>query len=95
MTKNKQIATTRPNIIINCSKRLLRHVQGRKYIGLRSLEYTERAANAKIIYLKKEKKMVISSDDTEANERILQKIKTFKTHMKDKNKKHKCTFCSK
>ena len=71
-----------PRIIEKCPYNIYNSINGWKNNGLRRLAYTEIDDDAKIVYLKKKRIMIISSNTKSANQRILQRIKNYKRNVK-------------
>ena len=82
--KKESMEKFRPRVVLKCTKNMYEHIKGRHGNGVMRLAHTEKSANAKIIYLQKQKLLIISSDDNTANERILKKIKIYKNYIKNK-----------
>lgn len=75
----------RPRIIAKCGYNIYNSINGWRNNGLRRLAYTEIDYNPKIVYLKKKRIMIISSNTKSANHRILQRIKNYKRNIKHNN----------
>ena len=91
-SKNKSIVKTRPRAVVKLSEHIYNHIKGWRKNGLIKLAYTEKKANIKIIYLKKKKVLIISSDNTSAINRILDKLKNYKKNFRE-HKRNMCKLC--
>jgi hypothetical protein len=83
---NKKLDDTklRPRVSVKCPSPVYTNLKrkGWRTNCIYKLAYTERTADAKIVYLKNNQVMVISSNSVTANERIVNKFKNYKKLMK-------------